>query len=140
MPKTILAILAAVALATGCAGAGDYVKVGFVTSSALIACDYSSTMWSSDGGRWDRPGSPGTRLAEMNPLLGHSPTPSLLTAAAIADIGWGFIVSRSHVPTWLKIAYYATVSVVETDMVINNARYAGACGTGPGAITSATAR
>ena len=126
--------------ALACVGCSDYVKIGVVASSTLIACDYGSTMWSSDGGRWDRPGPPGTRLAEMNPLLGHSPSPSLLTAAAIADIGWGLIVYRSHVPTWLKVAYYTTVSIVETDMVVHNAHYAGACGTGPGSITSATAR
>ncbi len=110
-------------------GCSSY-RAAFVTSSALIACDYGQTIYASHGGRWDRVSPSGTAVHEMNPLLGKTPSPELLTGVVLTDLAINAIVYAAPLPSWFKAAWFGAVGATETYVVAGNAHISGVCGLG----------
>ncbi len=105
-------------------------RVGMLTAGAmaLTTCDYRQTTTLSDGGRWDVRSPSGGHYQEMNPLLGHDPTPTAMTVyAATAEVGI-VAIGASRLPTWGKYATLGLVVAAETVEVARVAPVAGACG------------
>lgn len=122
--------------AIACGGCASYAKhaetinaTGYLVANALIMCDYGQTTWASNGGQWDRqvPGHPDMVYAEMNPLLGHHPSPEMLGAVIVTDIVINTAVEFSPLPNWFKSAWFGTVVTAETYMVTTN-NFHGVCG------------
>lgn len=130
MLRTIVCAL--VLLGAGCSTLNRvqnrHVRPMWIATSAVIACDYGQTMWASNGGQWNRSKEPGMVLAEMNPLLGQQPSPALLTAVVLADLGVNTLIYKSNIPPWLKAAYFVGMGVVETKTVALNVYDTGLCG------------
>ena len=62
-------------------------RVGALTfaAMALSACDVDQTVAVSDAGRWDLRAPSGKLYAELNPLLGATPSPRKLALILAAD-------------------------------------------------------
>lgn len=104
--------------------------IAYAASSALVACDVGQTLWASDGGAWDRMSSRGNPIGELNPVLGHNPSPSLLAAIPVAYALVGYAIDRSSLPSWAKIAAFGGVTAAEAYTVAGNVarESSGACG------------
>jgi hypothetical protein len=99
-----------------------------IASSAAVACDVGGTIWMSHSGRYDRMSDRGYQLAEMNPLLGHEPSPATLVGAAVAVIGLNYAVLESPLPAWVKSGWFGVLGAAEAYTLAGNARWTGACG------------
>lgn len=125
--------LALALLVTGCATVQhDNTHAAlWATSTALIGCDYTQTLWASNSGQWDRtdPENPDAVLREMNPLIGQTPSVGKLTAIAMVDLAINFGMLAMPLPRWVKTAWFGSVTAAETYMVTTN-NYAGVCGIG----------
>ncbi len=131
MLNLMLLIVGGCAMSSGCTSAMLHRvnRVGFATSSTLVLCDVASTVAMSDDGRWDRQMRDGV-LHEQNPLLGSTPSMTLIAGAGIAALGVNSAIYASDLPPWVKAAWFGAVTVVESAAVAGNARFVGACGIG----------
>lgn len=102
---------------------------GWLTTSALIACDYGQTLYAAHGGAWDRPSSPGHTLGEMNPLLGSRPSVATLGEVFLIDEVINTAVRVSPLPDWFKASWFGAVGAAETYTVgTNRGERASTCG------------
>jgi hypothetical protein len=92
-----------------------------------MASDTATTLYMSDGARWDG------RIREGDPALGMTPSASrLVVSLAIAT---AVVVAVDHaLPTGARPWFGGTIAVVETEIALHNFALAQM----PGAMTGAT--
>lgn len=84
-----------------------------IAADAALGADVASTIYMSDGGKWDR------RVREGNPLLGTTPTVTALLSYMLVE--WAFIgVADVGLPKSWKPWIFGTFAAGESIITVRN--------------------